>query len=101
MQEEKKTAAERVMRMERCYDELRTALSTGIRNAELRDMLNTLRGYYEGGAWLADYERDERGEFPMDLKRGVLSQDGVYDLLCEWDKFSLDFDAASCLTVES
>ena len=28
-----------------------------------------------------DYEADERGELPPDLKRGVLSQDALYDLL--------------------
>ena len=30
-----------------------------------------------------DYEADERGELPPDLKRGVLSQDALYDLLEE------------------
>jgi hypothetical protein len=29
------------------------------------------------------YEADERGELPPDLKRGVLSQDALYDLLEE------------------
>ena len=28
-----------------------------------------------------DYEADERGELPPDLKRGVLSQDALYNLL--------------------
>ena len=31
--------------------------------------------------WRADYEADERGEIPPRVKRGVLSQDGLYDLL--------------------
>ena len=43
--------------------------------------LRELTAYYEGGMWLEDYERDERGELPWDLKRGVLSEDGVYHLL--------------------
>ncbi|MBQ2991766.1 MAG: DUF4298 domain-containing protein, partial [Clostridia bacterium] len=30
-----------------------------------------------------DYAADERGEWPADLKRGVLSQDGLYNLLTE------------------
>lgn len=28
-----------------------------------------------------DYEADERGELPPDMKRGVLSQDALYNLL--------------------
>ena len=53
---------ERIKKMEACYD--------------------ALREYMDSGLWLSDYEADERGELPADMKRGVLSQDGVYDLLC-------------------
>ena len=38
---------------------------------------------YTSVEWQNDYEADERGEFPPDLKRGVLSQDALYDLLEE------------------
>ena len=55
-------------------------------NAELREMLRLLRRYYEGGQWLRDYELDEQGLLPRDLKRGVLSQDGVYDFLERMEK---------------
>ena len=27
------------------------------------------------------YEADERGELPSDMKRGILAQDALYDLL--------------------
>lgn len=30
-----------------------------------------------------DYDADRAGEFPDDLKRGVLSEDAVYDLITE------------------
>ena len=30
-----------------------------------------------------DFEADEAGKFPADLKRGVLSEDAVYDLIAE------------------
>ncbi len=46
-------------------------------------MLTALTDYYENGQWLKDYEADERGELPHDLKREVLSEDGVYNLLSE------------------
>lgn len=43
--------------------------------------LETLTAYMDSGQWLKDYEADEAGEIPSDLKRGVLSQDALYDLL--------------------
>ena len=48
-------------------------------------MLNTLLAYYEGGQWLKDYKADENGLLPKELKRGVLSEDGVYNLITELD----------------
>ena len=62
---------ERIAYMESLYD---LALRTGQIPRELRE-------YYENGQWLRDYEADERGELPATLKRGVLSQDGLWDLL--------------------
>ena len=64
---------ERVEKYERLFDE--TAISP---DPEKQAALET---YYTSGQWLEDYEADERGELPPDLKRGVLSQDGMYDLL--------------------
>ena len=61
----------RIEYMESLYD---MALATGQIPRELRE-------YYENGQWLLDYEADERGELPATLKRGVLSQDGLWDLL--------------------
>ena len=62
---------ERIQYMEALYD---LALRTG-------EISGELIAYYESGQWLRDYEADERGELPRDLKRGVLSQDGLWDLL--------------------
>ena len=64
---------ERIRHMESLYD---IALRTGL-------VPRALREYYENGQWLRDYESDERGELPSDLKRGVLSQDGLWNLLNE------------------
>ena len=47
------------------------------------EKLRLLDAYYTSGEWREDYEADERGELPPDLKRGVLSQDALYDLLEE------------------
>lgn len=50
------------------------------------ESLRRLEEYYTGGQWKEDYEADERGELPPDWKRGVLSQDGLYDLLSQIKK---------------
>ena len=39
--------------------------------------------YYESGLWLQDYERDEKGELPEKLQRGVLAEDTLWNLICE------------------
>ena len=74
----------RIEKMEKIFDILLAAAGEG--SDALRDkkhLLSELMAYYEGGLWLSDYEADERGELPKDLKRGVLSEDGLYDLLTE------------------
>lgn len=43
--------------------------------------LKTLEAYYESALWMQDYDDDCAGKLPDDLRRGVLSQDAVYDLL--------------------
>jgi len=57
----------RIRKMEKVYDRVRKDIAI-------------LREYEESGLWLQDYEADERGELPKDLKRGVLSQDALDDL---------------------
>ena len=64
---------ERVEKYERLFDEAATSHAP--------EKLRLLDGYYTSGEWREDYEADERGELPPDLKRGVLSQDALYNLL--------------------
>lgn len=47
--------------------------------------INRLTDYQESGQWLKDFEADERGELPqyLELRRGVLSEDGLDSLLRE------------------
>lgn len=59
---------------------------TGVASEEqlsFDEKVQLLKEYYDSGQWLEDYTADENGEFPPDMKRGVLSQDGLYDLLEE------------------
>ena len=43
--------------------------------------LRELEAYYTSPEWQEDYAADEAGLLPEGLKRGVLSQDGISDLL--------------------
>lgn len=76
---------ERIREMERCLDasenairELSEALSSF---EEVQPLYRKLSDYYGSDRWMQDYEDDEAGKLPRDLKRGVLSQDAVYDLI--------------------
>ena len=75
----------RITEMEIYFDTLQEALESKPNalqeNNVLKEMLQTLTAYYEGEDWRSDFESDERGELPQGLKRGVLSEDGIYNLL--------------------
>ena len=78
---------QRIIKMERYFDEL---LDANLKNLGLlcvskilQDKIEVLKEYYQSGLWLQDYECDERGELPENLKRGILSQDALYDFFSE------------------
>ena len=72
------TVTDEIRRMEVLFDDL---LQCTDQTPAFREKLAQLTDYYEGGRWLRHYEMDEAGLLPQNLKRGVLSQDGVFDLL--------------------
>lgn len=79
-------ATDRIRAMERHFDVLCSAMREEREmDAAMMEAARVLAAYLESGQWLQDYERDERGELPAELKRGVLSQDALYDLLTELD----------------
>jgi hypothetical protein len=45
------------------------------------ELLGKLSEYYGSAAWKRDFAADEAGLLPKDLKRGVLSEDGIYNML--------------------
>ena len=72
----------RVREMERLFDAVTLAAEKKeTNNPEITAMIRTLTYYTDSGLWLRDYEADERGEIPQEIRRGVLSQDGLYNLL--------------------
>ena len=76
------TREERIAFYEQIFDELSAAVQTADSlSNELQKKAELLEEYYTSGAWREDYEADEAGLLPADLKRGVLSQDGVFNLL--------------------
>ena len=49
----------------------------------IQDDIAALDEYYGSGEWRQDFEDDEAGKLPQDLKRGVLSEDGIWNLLAD------------------
>jgi len=43
--------------------------------------IRKLEAYYTSQQWKDDYAMDEAGAFPEKLRRGVLSQDGIWNML--------------------
>ena len=76
---------ERIKLYENYYDESKKAIY------DLNDALDNylkidkhyqkLIDYYTSNKWMKDYEDDEKGKLPKNLKRGILSEDAIYDLI--------------------
>lgn len=45
--------------------------------------IKALDDYYGSKEWKQDFADDEAGQLPADLKRGVLSEDGIWNLLSD------------------
>ena len=43
----------------------------------IQEDVKELAAYYEDDDWREDFEADEAGKLPADLKRGVLSEDAI------------------------
>ena len=48
---------------------------------EYQSEIQKLEAYYTSQQWKDDLAADEAGEFPDKLKRGVLSEDGIWNML--------------------
>ncbi len=72
-------AYDRVRRMEAMMDKVAGAIE-GDRYEGFEEDVKALEEYYEND-WRADFELDEADGLPKDMKRGVLSEDGLYDVL--------------------
>ena len=84
------TQGERIQRMEQILNEgtrIVLELEQALDKYEaFADTIDELEQYYTGGQWQKDFADDEAGKLPKDLKRGVLSEDTVYDFLVSRDQ---------------
>ena len=77
---------ERIKWMEQRFDKTLTAIkdkSADSLNAIKEDVAE-LSKYYGSELWKLDFAADEAGRFPSGLKRGVLSEDGIWNLLSDY-----------------
>jgi hypothetical protein len=78
-------AIERISQMEEILNRASSVMAELEKNlSELESLqpdIQKLEAYYTGKDWKADFRLDVQGKLPKDLKRGVLSEDAVYDLL--------------------
>ena len=86
----KETQVARIKRMEEILDEgsrILLELEQAVdKYAVFAGKIDELEQYYTGGQWQKDFTDDEAGRLPRDLKRGVLSEDAVYDFLALRDQ---------------
>ena len=50
----------------------------------IKEEVAELSKYYGSELWKLDFAADEAGKLPPDLKRGVLSEDGIWNLLSDY-----------------
>ena len=75
----------------RHYEGLLDAVNPALKDLEsaldrfdgVQEAVRELSAYYGSEEWHADLAEDEAGHLPKDLKRGVLSEDGIYDVLSD------------------
>ena len=69
---------ERLDRASQAVKQLAAALGA---YADVQEDIRELESYYGSDDWKADFAADEAGLLPDDLKRGVLSEDAIWNLL--------------------
>lgn len=75
----------RIQEMERWLEEATTAVGLMEKALErymaAQGAVERLASYLDSEEWRRDFADDEKGLLPADLKRGVLSEDGIWNLL--------------------
>ena len=88
-----KKQTERIREMEQHLDRASSAvmeLSAALdKFVEAQQAIAALNDYYGSDEWKQDFADDEAGRLPADLKRGVLSEDGIWNLLSDVSELNL------------
>ena len=67
--------------LERATDALRVLNDALDESEAAQDALHELDTYYGSDTWKQDFSDDEQGRLPNTLKRGVLSEDAIWNVL--------------------
>ena len=90
-----KEQIERIQKMEQLLDNALAIISkecfTSIEYEETQRAIDILSDYYGSDTWKQDFADDEAGLLPKDLKRGVLSEDAIWNLLADWQLYNSSF----------
>ncbi len=82
---EKIKQIERIGRMEQYLERVIHAakgMNDGLdENEVVQEALRELEEYYGSDTWKQDFEDEEQGKLPKNLKRGVLSEDAIWNVL--------------------
>jgi hypothetical protein len=77
---------ERIKWMEQRFNHALAAIKNGSAASlkAVKEDIAELSKYYGSDLWKLDFAADEAGKLPPDLKRGVLSEDGIWNLLSDY-----------------
>ena len=77
---------ERIKWMERCFNKALAAMKDGSAASlkAIKEDVAELSKYYSSDLWKQDLAADEAGILPADIERGVLSEDGIWNLLSDY-----------------
>ena len=78
---------ERIRGMEALLNECTEAVNAYEESLErfeaIQQKIKTLSDYYGSDKWKSDFEADEAGLLPRELRRGVLSEDAIWNVLTD------------------
>ena len=77
---------ERIKWMEQRFNNALAAIKDGAADSlkAIKEDVAELSKYYGSELWKQDFATDEAGKLPPNLKRGVLSEDGIWNLLSDY-----------------
>ena len=83
-------SVKRIKELESVFDEVSKTLKEEpikLNDTEYQNKIKILVDYLDSGMWLKDYELDEKGLIDQSVKRGILSEDGLYNLIFKIQEF--------------